>query len=458
MNCPRIVIGGTESGVGKTSLALAMVAALRRRGLKVQTFKVGPDFLDPTHLTVASGRPCYNLDGWMTGKDYVLHLFSRTAADADFAVIEGVMGLFDGAYADSIEGSTAEIARWLKAPVVLVADVHGMARSFAALVAGFSRFERGVDISGVIANHCGSDRHASGLGDALRSRNLPPLLGAVPRGGLPELQSRHLGLVTADGEMLAPPVLERLADAFERSVQVDELLKSAVGKEIQTAAAEEQERKSAKEVLLGVALDKAFHFYYQDLFDELERRGCRLLFFSPLTDERLPEGIRGLILGGGYPEEFAAHLAANTAMIGEIRNFSLSGRPVYGECGGLMYLSRGIETRDGNRHPMAGILPVWTRMLDRIKTLGYVEAVLTGDSLWGLRGDILRGHEFHYSELETEAGMSWRPVYSLKARRSDQPVNEGFQRGRTVASYVHLHLASRPAALGRFIQCCKEGA
>jgi len=163
MACPRIVIAGVESGVGKTSLTLAAVAALRRRGLKVQAFKVGPDFLDPTHLTVASGRPCYNLDGWMTGKDYVLRLFARTTADADFAVVEGVMGLFDGADADSIRGSTAEIARWLKAPVVLVVNVHGMARSVAALVAGYSRFERGVNICGVIANHCGSERHARGI-------------------------------------------------------------------------------------------------------------------------------------------------------------------------------------------------------------------------------------------------------------------------------------------------------
>lgn len=458
MVCPRIVIGGTESGVGKTSLTLAMVAALRRRGLRVQTFKVGPDFLDPTHLAVASGRPCYNLDGWMTDKDYVLHLFSRATADADFAVIEGVMGLFDGAHADSIEGSTAEIARWLKAPVVLVANVHGMARSFAALVAGFSRFERGVRLSGVIANHCGSERHALGLEDSLKARDLPPLVGAVPRGSLPSLESRHLGLVTADGKILSAAVLDGLADVFERHVQVEDLLRSAGRENLRKAAASVEKKKTGEGVHLGIARDAAFHFYYQDLFDELEGRGCSLCFFSPLEDERLPSDLQGMILGGGYPEEYAAELAANKVMIGKIRTFVLSGRPVYGECGGLMYLSRGIETRDGKRYPMMGLLPVWTRMLNRIKALGYVEATLREDSLWGVKGDMLKGHEFHYSELQSESGGDWLPLYSLKARRSDRPVNEGFQLGRAAASYVHLHLASRPAAVERFIRCCREGS
>ncbi len=453
MSCPRIVIGGAESGVGKTSLTLAMVAALRRRGLKVQTFKVGPDFLDPTHLSVASGRPCYNLDGWMTGRDYVLRLFSRATADADFAVIEGVMGLFDGADADTIKGSTAEIARWLKAPVVLVVNVHGMARSFAALVAGFSRFERGVRICGVIANHCGSERHALGLQDSLKARNLPPLAGEVPRGGLPSLESRHLGLVTADGGILSAAVLERLAASFEQHVRVEDLLATAGREEIRRAAAKD-EKGGAPGVRLGIARDGAFHFYYQDLFDELERRGCRLCFFSPLADRGLPAGVQGLIFGGGYPEVHAEALAANKAMKEDIRRFARAGRPVYGECGGLMYLSRGIETKDGRRHPMIGLLPVWTRMLDRIKTLGYVEATLQRDSLWGREGDILRGHEFHYSELAAAPEEDWRPLYALRARRSEVPRDEGFQQGRLAASYAHLHLASRPKAVDHFLRCC----
>ncbi len=458
MTCPRIVIGGVQSGVGKTSLALAAVAALRRRGLRVQTFKVGPDFLDPTYLALASGRPCYNLDGWMMGREYVARLFARAVVDADFAVIEGVMGLFDGADAATLEGSTAEIAKWLKAPVVLVANVHGMARSLAALVGGYAGFEKGVKVGGVIANQCGSERHAAWLKDSLAARPLPPLLGAVPRGALPELPSRHLGLVTADGRTLPLAAVDRLAEAFERHVAVEGLIRAAGQSKLVTVRppqiGAEGTGAAAKGVPLGVARDAAFHFYYQDLFDELASRGCRLRFFSPLTDSRLPRGIRGLLLGGGYPEEHAEVLSANDAMISAIRKFAASGRPVYAECGGLMVLSAGIETREGKMYPMAGLLPAWTRMLDRRKSLGYAEVVLKTDSLWGAKGNVLRGHEFHYSELKEQPQGAWKPLYDLKGRRSSASVSEGFQLGRVAASYVHLHLASRPAAMDRFLRCC----
>ena len=205
--CPTLVIAGTHSGSGKTSLTLALARALARRGLRVQTFKAGPDFLDPTYLALASGRPCYNLDGWMAGQDHVRGLFERAAADADCALVEGVMGLFDGADAAGDEGSTAEIARWLDAPVLLVVNVHGMGRSIAALVKGFTSFAPEIRFAGVVANHCGSERHAAWLADSLRAADLPPLVGAIPRGAFPELAHRHLGLVTADrGELPDGPL------------------------------------------------------------------------------------------------------------------------------------------------------------------------------------------------------------------------------------------------------------
>ena len=224
---PTMVIAGTHSGVGKTSVTLALVTALRKKGLKVQTFKVGPDFLDPSYLRQASGRPCYNLDGWMSSRAYVEELFQRTTRDADVAVIEGVMGLFDGADPKSSEGSTAEIARWLQAPVFLIVNAHGQARSLAPLVKGFSQFESGVRIEGVIANQCGSDRHRDWLKVSLESSGLPPLLGAIPRGGLPTLPSRHLGLVTADAHNLSPSVLDHLASVFEQQVSVEALIQKA---------------------------------------------------------------------------------------------------------------------------------------------------------------------------------------------------------------------------------------
>lgn len=457
MECPRIVIAGVSSGVGKTTFSLAMIASMRRRGLCVQTFKVGPDFLDPTYLTIASGRPCYNLDGWMTSREYVERLFTRASRGADVAVIEGAMGLFDGSSPDTSEGSTAEIARWLDAPVLLVTNAHGMARSVAPLVKGYASFEEGVNLAGVIANHCGSSRHASWLSKSLAASSLPRLVGALPRGSLPILSSRHLGLVTADRQRLSSFVLEELADAFERHVSLEKIL--TIAREARSLPEVPLPAKpQGKGIRLGIPHDDAFHFYYQDLFDELQDAGCTLEFFSPLKDGALPRDIDALYIGGGYPEEYAGELAENKALHGDIRLFAASGRPVYAECGGLIYLSKKIIARDRCVHDMTGLLPATTRMLDRKSVLGYVEVTLKADSLWGVKGTTLRGHEFHYSELASSpVGLDdWHPVYTLKRRRRTRSVEEGFQKGLVLASYVHLHLASRPEAIQHFISCCKQ--
>jgi len=456
IDCPRIVIGATESGAGKTSLTLALVAALRRRGTRVQTFKVGPDFLDPSYLAIASGRPCYNLDGWMMGRDYVEKLVARTTADADIAVIEGVMGLFDGADPDSLEGSTAQIAAWLRAPVLLVANVHGMARSLAAVVKGFATFERKVKIAGVIANHCGSVRHGILLAEALQHAHLPPMVAAIPRGAVPELPERHLGLVTADARNLPPRALDALADAFEHYSTLGEIVNMA--RSAPFLYVEAPERKQIKgRVRLGLARDAAFHFYYQDLLDELEDNGCTLAPFSPVADGNLPEGIDALYLGGGYPEEAAQALSANAPMLSAMKAFADSGRPVYAECGGLMYLCRELETTDGTRYPMAGILPAAAKMHVGLQALSYVTVTLREHSLWGPAGESVRGHEFHHSTLSANpAGVDgWRSVYSMKKRWREEPVDEGFQRGNVLASYAHLHLPSRPEALESFIRSCE---
>ena len=457
IDCPRIVIGGTESGAGKTSITLALVAALRRRGARVQTFKVGPDFLDPSYLAVASGRPCYNLDGWMMGRDYVERLVARATGDADIAVIEGVMGLFDGAEPDSLEGSTAEIASWLRAPVILVANVYGMARSLAAVVKGFATFERKVRVAGVIANHCGSVRHGIMLAEALQASRLPPMVAAMPRGAMPELSSRHLGLVTADARNLPPETLEALADAFEHYSALSEIVNMA--RSAPFLYVEAPERKGiAERVRLGVAHDAAFHFYYRDLLDDLEDSGCSIVRFSPVTDRNLPDGLDAIYIGGGYPEEVAAELSANGPMLAAVRDFAASGRPVYAECGGLMYLCREMETVDGKRHALAGLLPTATKMYAGLQALSYANVTLKEDSLWGLAGESVRGHEFHHSKLTANpAGIEgWRCVYSMKKRWLDAPVEEGFQKGNILASYAHLHLPSRPGALEHFVHACTD--
>ncbi|HEY3319997.1 MAG TPA: cobyrinate a,c-diamide synthase [Planctomycetota bacterium] len=456
MGCARIVIAGTSSGVGKTSLTLALTYALTRRGKRVQTFKVGPDFLDPSYLAIASGRPCYNLDGWMTDREYVRELFERASAGADIAVVEGVMGLFDGADPRSHEGSTAEIALWLSAPILLVTNAHGAARSLAATVKGFCDFEPSLRIAGVIANQAGSERHAQWLRDSLSAANLPPLVGAIQRGAFPELPSRHLGLVTADRENLSATVLAALGDALDNGISVEDIARLAGAQEEPRAPTPAVPRARAPGapsgvVRLGVAFDAAFHFYYPDNLEALESAGCEIVRFSPISDAHLPK-VDALYLGGGYPEQHAAELSANASMLADVRAFAAADHPVYAECGGLMYLSQGIHTLDGKRHAMAGVLPVWTRMLKKRKALGYTEVTLREDSLWGKRGATLRGHEFHYSELVEDAREpSWRAPYTVAYRRSDAPVAEGFQRGRTLASYIHAHFASRPDAVANLV-------
>jgi cobyrinic acid a,c-diamide synthase len=456
--CPRVVVAGTASGTGKTSVALGLVCALKRRGLRVQTFKVGPDFLDPSYLALASGRPCYNLDGWMCGREYVEALFARTAGDADIAVIEGVMGLFDGADPVSLSGSTAEIATWLDAPVLLVASAQGAARSVAATVFGFVHFAPEVHVRGVLANHCGSASHAASLADSLCVAGLPPILGALASNSLPALPSRHLGLVTANSKLLTGQALEQFAEVTERQVSVNWVLNLARSAPALPEGPSATPPEPARNVRIAVARDEAFHFYYPDNLEALENAGAELAYFSPLKDACLPERCAGLYVGGGYPEMHAAELASNRSMLESIQAFAGARNPVYAECGGLMYLSQGIETHDGERSGMVGLLPVWTRMLKQRKALGYVDAVPLADSLFAPRDTALRGHEFHYSEI-VQSGLndpSWPPAYTTRRRGTGAGVREGFQRGSILASYVHIHFASHAGGASRFVRLCQE--
>jgi cobyrinic acid a,c-diamide synthase len=460
MGRPRIMIAGAQSGTGKTTVSAALAIALGRRGMKVATFKAGPDFLDPTYLGRASGRPCYNLDTWMMGVEYTRSLLERKSRDADISLVEGVMGLFDGAAPDSLEGSSAEIAAITGTPVLLLVNVHGMSRSIAALVKGYSEFVPGVRIEGVIANNVGSAGHGEALAKALRASGLPELLGAVPRGGFPPLSSRHLGLVTANTEILGETTLDALADAIERHVDV-EAIAALAGKagDLKDEERTREEPRSRKPLKLALAFDEAFHFYYQDTLDAFEEAGFELARFSPIRDRGVPAGTGGLFLGGGYPEVFAADLAGNGEMLASIREAARSGMPVYAECGGLMYLSEEITDSDGKAHRMCGVLPLRTRMLEKRKALGYVEVELAADSLWGEKGATARGHEFHYSELNGDRGgadPAVERVYRVKLRRTGAVDAEGFQKGNVLASYAHLHLASRPETVRRFYRKCAE--
>lgn len=457
-----LVVAGTNSGVGKTSVSLGLMAALRRRGLKVQPFKVGPDYLDPFWHRLAAGRTSYNLDTWMTGADYVRQLFREKSAGADIAIVEGVMGLFDGASPTELEGSTAEVAVLLGAPVLLVASAHGASRSFAATIKGFSEFDPACRISAVIANFCGSKRHASLLEEALVGSGLCPLAGWIPREAIPGLPSRHLGLRAPRHRSRAEAVITALADGIEASVDLDALCdiaavpqhafwsqksRSLLG-EAPSASVPAADRAYGHHARLAVAVDEAFDFYYPDNLELLQSLGVEIVPFSPLVDEQVPQDVDGLYFGGGYPEEAAQQLSQNAKMRESIARFAQDGNLIYAECGGMMYLAQTMQDRDGRSWPMAGLLPFDTRMLDRRKRLGYVETRVVEETFWGPPGTTLRGHEFHYSEIvePISLGDDWTQPYQLTAARGSDSRPGGFARGNVLASYVHQHFQSNPQA------------
>jgi cobyrinic acid a,c-diamide synthase len=448
---PRLVIAGVASGVGKTTATVGLCRALQARGLRVALFKCGPDYLDPTYHQRAAGRPSHNLDGWLMGRAAVVETFLRAARGADIAVIEGVMGLFDGASPTGEAGSTAEIARWLAAPVVLVADASGMARSLAALVHGFARFDPDLPLAAVVANRVGSRGHLELL---RKAQSAPPVLGALPQAPQHAFPSRHLGLRTADRDA----VPEALFDAWGALVSdwwsLDSLL--AVARAAPPLAAPERRAPAppaATACRIGVARDDAFHFYYDDNLRRLVALGAELVPFSPLHDRGLPD-VGGLYLGGGYPEVHAAELAANTAMLADIRTFAGRGHAVYAECGGLMYLCQGIRTLDQRQHPMAGILPGLAVMSDKLEALGYVEVETRAPTCLGGAGLRFRGHQFRYSRLVEAEGAG--QAYSVRRRRGGETFAEGYHAGRVLGSYVHAHWASNPLVAEGLVRACQD--
>jgi cobyrinic acid a,c-diamide synthase len=446
-----LVIAGTQSGVGKTTVTLGLLHALARRGLKVQPFKVGPDFIDPGHHTLAAGRVCRNLDGWMLSREANLALFRRQAREADVAVVEGVMGLFDGYDGASEAGSTAQMAKWLGLPVLLVVDARAMARSAAALVHGFASFDPALNLAGVVFNRIGSAAHLEYLRQALAPLQGVRVFGGMPRDQELAIPERHLGLATAEDHPLDDAYLKRLADWLEANLDLEGLLAAMPRLTLREAPV----LAAAPQVVrLGVARDRAFCFYYPENLELLANYGAELVPFSPLEDRELPPDLDGVYLGGGYPELYAEDLAANDSLRQALREAAAGGLPIYGECGGLMYLAREIRDLEGRVHPMAGVFPFAVRMLPRLKALGYREVTLTAPGLLGPAGTAARGHEFHYSEIIGEPDGVPR-LYRLTPRRGGAAVAEGYCENRVLASYVHLHFGSNPEVARHLVASCR---
>jgi cobyrinic acid a,c-diamide synthase len=434
LNIPRIVVAGTHSGVGKTTVATGIMAALQRRGLRVQGFKVGPDFIDPTFHQAATKRPSHNLDGWMLPRETNLEIFTRATEDADVAVIEGVMGLFDGKNSPSLSGTTAEMALWLDAAVVLVLDAAAMAGSAAAVVHGFDTLIPDFGLSAVICNKVAGVKHYAYLRDAIVARCRPSPIGYLPRDVSYSIPERHLGLHLAH-EALTEERLNRLAEWIESNLDLNCLLELG-SRPSSPAAALPGLNRTPERARIGVARDAAFCFYYHDNLELLRTLGADLIEFSPMTDRTLPPNVDGLYLGGGYPELHAEALSANESM-----------RAAIAECGGFMYLMQGIVDAEGHNWPMAGIFPTSARMQKRLAKLGYIEVESCEGECWLAPGERARGHEFRYSAID--------PMPETISRAYRDPA-DGYRVGSVLGSYIHLHFLSNPRFAERFLSKCAE--
>ncbi len=444
------IIAAAASGAGKTTVSMGLMAAFRKRGLICQPFKVGPDFIDPGYHSVVCGRPSINLDSWMMPKKYVIESFWQHSEGADIAIIEGVMGLLDGG-----DASSAEIARILDLPVILVLDAGGMAETAGAILYGLNNYDKSLNIAGAILNRVGSDIHYKMISEAISGRWGAELFGYIRKDGVIGIKERHLGLVTAIENRLSNENIEQLIRTVEEGVDLDAILKKVeVKAKVKKRNPQTKPKPSSKKVRLAVAYDEAFSFYYQDNLDMLEARGAELCRFSPLKDQRLPDGIEGIYLGGGYPEVYAEILDRNIPIKEEIRRLAEDGLPIYAECGGMIYLSQGILSGDGIFYKMAGIIPKRARMEKKLAAIGYREVELLKDCILGRKGNKIRGHEFHYSRLEGNPhdynGKKIEYLYQVTDKRGSISV-EGFGYKNLVASYIHLHFASNSEAATSFI-------
>jgi len=445
---PRVVVAAPASGQGKTTATAALIGLAREGGLRVAPFKAGPDYLDPTHLAHAAGRPARNLDSWLLPSETIVALFRRATSGAhaaDLAVVEGMMGLFDGFSGSDDVGSTADTARILDAPVVLVLDASAAARTSAAVASGLDRFHPRTRIAGVIFNRVAGSGHFGMLRDALESVSLRTL-GWIPDDPALAVPERDLGLVLAGEHTLD---LDRLVAAARETIDLEAVLtaaRSAPALPPVDPLSVPADVAPDRPVVIAVARDAAFGFYYEDNLDLLRAAGAELRFFSPLQDEDVPEATDALYLGGGYPELHAERLFVNLPMRRAIRRFAERGGPVYAECGGLMYLSRELIDAAGRRHRMVGVVDAVSRMEPRVR-IGYRDVVAIRDSPILSAGTGLRAHEFHFSTLD-------RAPEPAAYRRRDGAETEGTvtgAAGNVLASYLHVHFASDPALAPRFV-------
>ena len=455
MNCPRVIIAGTHSGVGKTTIALGLMAALKRRGSNVQPFKVGPDYIDPTYHNAVTGNISRNLDSCLLSKNTILELFHRKASAADLSVIEGVMGLYDGKGSTG-EGSTAQVARILNAPVILVIDAGAMSRSAGAVALGYREFDRKTALKAVILNNVAGKAHYNCLKDSIERNTDVHVLGFVPNEKTLVLPGRHLGLVPVTGKNINNAYYSALADHIEAQLPVDRIIALAASAGDLPAFKKTifKNVPLKEDVTIAVAKDAAFHFYYEDNLDILKHLGANIVTFSPLTHKRLPENIDGVYIGGGFPELYANKLAKNHSLIKDLRKRAGEGMPLYAECGGLMYLMKRLTDMKKCTFPMAGIFPYSVAMGNKLHSLGYVDVVAVKDSILLPKGRHVRGHIFHWSYLKENIRSSSCSFKLLTGNTNS--FFDGLSLNNILCSYVHFHFASNIILAQRYLKACKK--
>jgi len=471
ISCPRVVIAGTNSGVGKTTIVAGILRCLANEGLQVQAFKVGPDYIDPGFHKEASGRDCYNLDTWLVPAHKLSGFFAKTSESAHIAIIEGVMGLYDGGR-DGVS-STADIAKRLHAPVVLVIDCKAMGESAAAIAKGFRDYDKDLLFSGVILNRIGSANHEAMIRQALERLDIP-VLGVIRRDERMKSPERHLGL-TPVTELDVSTTLEVISECMAESIDFPALLDVAQSAKplVKDLAIESEADISATvaphelavdkvapnliaSVRIGIAHDEAFSFYYPASLEALEARGAELVYFSPLRDKTLPN-VQALVFGGGFPEMFLSQLSQNEAMKQAICEASANQMPIYAECGGLMYLTEAVVDFEKQELPMVGLVPAICAMQDTLQRVGYVEATALQDTILGPKGMTLRGHEFHFSTMElsiNELEFPW--AFQFEGGRQRQIYTGGYSKGSLLASYLHINFAGNDEAVESFLSAARQ--
>ena len=447
MKIPRIILSGTSSGVGKTSITSAIMYSLKKRGYSVQPFKVGPDFIDPSYLTTIAERPARNLDPWLMNTRGVLESFTLNS-DADISVTEGVMGYFDGFSGDSNFSSTYHVANIIKSPVILVLDASKTARSIAATALGFTRFQKNSRISGFILNKIGSSKHEDLCRQALKKLGIP-VVGVIPRENNLDLESRHLGLIPVKEQKSLQGKIATIAKLFSDFIDIDKIIE--ISKRTVNLPVILVERKRKKRVKIAVALDESFNFYYQDNLDALQREGAELEFFSPVSDKKI-SSCDGLYLGGGFPEVKGELLARNSSMQKCVKKLAEDGIPIYAECGGLMYLTKSIRYKN-KKFRMVGLFDAETVMQRDLK-LNYTKAKISRNCIISSSNNIIRGQEFHFSDLESIDKDS-RFAYDMEIGVGISRKKDGLIQYNTLASYMHLHFALPNVAKTLVESCAK---